>query len=66
MLSEPLHTRGAPGEGQMIRNLDKFLDRYYEIRGWTPEGIPSAEKLKELGLGYAVKDMARYQKAKAT
>jgi len=65
MLSEPLHTRGAPGEGQMMRNLDKFLDRYYELRGWTPAGIPSAEKLNELGLGYAVKDMARYQKVKA-
>ena len=64
MLSEPLHTRGAPGEGQMMRNLDKFLDRYYEIRGWTPEGIPSPEKLKELGLGYVVKDMAQYQKVK--
>ncbi len=66
MLSEPLHTRGAPGEGQMIRNLDKFLDRYYELRGWTPEGIPSAEKLNELGLNYAAKDMAQYHNIKAT
>jgi len=66
MLSEPLHTRGAPGEGQTMRNLDKFLDRYYEIRGWTPQGIPYPEKLKELGLGYAVKDMAQNQNVKAT
>ena len=58
MLNEPLHTRGAPGEGQMIRNLDKSLDRYYEIRGWTPEGIPSPQKLNELGLSYVLKDMA--------
>ena len=58
MLTEPLHTRGAPGEGQMIRNLDKFLDRYYAIRGWTPEGIPSPQKLNELGLSYVLKDMA--------
>jgi aldehyde:ferredoxin oxidoreductase len=65
VLSEPLHTRGAPGEGQMMRNLDKFLDRYYELRGWTPQGIPSPEKLNELGLGYAVKDMAQYHKVKA-
>jgi len=50
ILSEPLHTRGAPGEGQIVRHLDKFLDRYYEIRGWTPEGIPSTQKLNELGL----------------
>lgn len=57
MLTEPLHTSGAPGEGQMVRNLDKFLDKYYEIRGWTPEGIPSARKLNELGLGFVLKDM---------
>jgi aldehyde:ferredoxin oxidoreductase len=57
MLTEPLNTRGAPGDGQMIRNLDKFLDRYYEIRGWTPNGVPSPQKLDELGLSYVVKDM---------
>jgi aldehyde:ferredoxin oxidoreductase len=66
MLNEPLHTRDAPGEGQMMRNLDKFLDRYYEIRGWTPEGIPSPQKLNELGLSYVVKDMAQSQKVQAT
>jgi aldehyde:ferredoxin oxidoreductase len=66
MLSEPLHTRGAPGEGQMMRNLDKFLDHYYELRGWTQEGIPSPEKLKELGLGYVAKDMAQYHNIKAS
>lgn len=56
-LEEPLPTRGAPGEGQRIRSLDRFLDRYYELRGWTPEGIPSAQKLKELGLHGIVKDL---------
>jgi aldehyde:ferredoxin oxidoreductase len=57
ILKEPLHTRGAPGEGQMIRALDKFLDRYYKMRGWTPEGIPSSQKLNELGLSFVLKDM---------
>lgn len=56
-LQEPLHTRGAPGEGQMIRALDTFLDQYYKMRGWTPDGIPSPQKLDELGLSYVVKDM---------
>ena len=55
--SEPLHTRKAPGEGQMVRRLDKFLDEYYQLREWTEAGIPSREKLQELGLGYVVKDM---------
>jgi len=58
ILSEPLHTRGAPGEGQIVRHLDKFLDRYYEIRGWTPEGIPSTQKLNELGLSFVLKDIS--------
>ena len=56
-LKEPLKTKGAPGEGQMIKALDRFLDQYYELRGWTKEGIPSGRKLKELGLDDVVKDM---------
>jgi aldehyde:ferredoxin oxidoreductase len=60
-LSEPLHTKEAPGENQMIRTLDKFLDEYYQLRGWTEEGIPSRQKLEELGLGYVVKDIAALQ-----
>jgi aldehyde:ferredoxin oxidoreductase len=57
-LTEPLHTGTAPGEGQMIRGMDRFLDRYYQMRGWTPEGIPSAEKLSALGLGFVAEDLA--------
>jgi aldehyde:ferredoxin oxidoreductase len=61
ILKEPLHTRGAPGEGQIVRSQDRFLDGYYELRGWTRNGIPGAAKLKELGLGFAVADMAKYE-----
>ncbi len=57
MLTEPLHTRKAKGEGQIVSHQDEFLDRYYELRGWTQEGIPTAAKLKELGLDFALKDM---------
>jgi aldehyde:ferredoxin oxidoreductase len=28
--------------------LDEMLDRYYEIRGWDKNGVPTAETLKEL------------------
>ncbi len=55
--TEPLHTREAAGEGQMVRALDTFLDEYYRLRGWTEAGIPSREKLQELSLGYVAKDM---------
>jgi aldehyde:ferredoxin oxidoreductase len=28
------------------------LDDYYAVRGWTSDGVPTIEKLKELGLGH--------------
>ncbi len=60
--TEPLHTGKAPGEGQMVRSLDRFLDDYYRLRNWTPQGIPTREKLEELGLAYVAKDMAPFWK----
>jgi aldehyde:ferredoxin oxidoreductase len=59
ILTEPLHTREAPGEGQIVGHQDEFLDKYYHLRGWTKEGIPTGKKLKELGLDFAMKDMKK-------
>jgi aldehyde:ferredoxin oxidoreductase len=59
ILTEPLHTREAPGEGQIVGHRDEFLDKYYRLRGWTREGIPNDKKLKELGLDFAIKDMKK-------
>jgi aldehyde:ferredoxin oxidoreductase len=56
-LTEPLHTGTAPGEGQMIRGFEQFLDEYYSLRGWTADGIPSPGKLNQLGLNEAAKEM---------
>ena len=53
--TEPLQTRGAQGEGQVVSHQDAFLDRYYELRGWSPEGVPLPQKLEDLKLGFAVK-----------
>ena len=50
ILTEPLHTLEAPGEGQIVGHRDEFLDRYYQLRGWSKEGVPTPERLKELGL----------------
>jgi aldehyde:ferredoxin oxidoreductase len=50
MLNEPLHTYDAPGEGEVVREMEPFLDRYYELRGWDGDGLPTAEKLAELGI----------------
>lgn len=55
--TEPLHTREAKGEGQIVSHSDEFLDKYYALRGWTKEGIPTEKKLKEIGLDFAIKDM---------
>ncbi len=30
--------------------FEEALDRYYEERGWSREGLPTSEKIKELGL----------------
>lgn len=42
----------GPAKGSYVsqKELDLLLDDYYEVRGWTKEGIPTVEKLKELGL----------------
>jgi len=33
-----------------INDFDEMLGRYYELRGWDENGIPTDEKLHELGL----------------
>jgi aldehyde:ferredoxin oxidoreductase len=45
----------------MVRHHDEFLDKYYELRGWTREGVPIPAKLKELGLEFVAKDVAARQ-----
>ncbi len=47
LLNEP-HTAG-PSQGVTVK-LNVMLPIYYETRGWDPEGVPSPEKLTELGL----------------
>jgi len=50
-VQEALHNAG-PSTGMVIRNLDGLLDEYYEALGYTMEGIPSRERLEQLGLGW--------------
>lgn len=47
MLKEAAMTGPAKG---MVNNLGDMLPKYYEIRGWTPEGVPTDETRKRLGL----------------
>jgi aldehyde:ferredoxin oxidoreductase len=36
------------------KGFNMMLDEYYTTRGWNKEGIPTATKLKELGLEFAI------------
>jgi len=38
-----------PLEGSTVE-LDRMLSKYYRLRGWSKQGTPRKEKLKELGL----------------
>jgi aldehyde:ferredoxin oxidoreductase len=47
MLTEPL--KEGPAKGHVVE-LDEMLSEFYSLRGWDENGIPSKEKLLELGL----------------
>lgn len=49
MVSEPLRNAGS-STGQVVKNLGGMLDEYYEALGYTKDGVPTMEKLKELGI----------------
>ena len=50
---EPLRTGKRAG---MPMELDRMLPEYYRECGWDPNGAPTAEKLRSLGLDFAVVD----------
>ena len=41
--------QNGPMKGRLSR-LAEMLPHYYELRGWSKEGVPTAAKLEELGL----------------
>ncbi len=47
MLNEPLPE--GPAKGRVV-HLDVMLPKFYEVRGWDENGIPTQAKLEELGL----------------
>ncbi len=53
VMNDPIPSGVSKGSRVTQEDLNILLDGYYEARGWTPEGVPKSEKLKELGLeGY--------------
>ncbi len=47
LLKEAAKTGPAKGK---VTELHKMLPEYYELRGWTPDGIPTPETRQRLGL----------------
>jgi len=47
---EPFTKGPAKGVNLSINEFQKSLQEYYSLRGWNQKGIPTTEKIKELGL----------------
>ncbi len=47
LLSEPAKT--GPAEGR-VNGLEKMLPEYYQLRGWTADGVPTNETLSRLAV----------------
>lgn len=51
----------GPTKGARVERADyeKLLDQFYELSGWTKTGVPTLERLKELGLADIADDISR-------
>ena len=47
MLTEAANAGAQKGN---VAELGKMMPDYYQVRGWTPEGVPTAETEARLGL----------------
>jgi len=47
LTKEPLPD--GPSKGGVC-HLDEMLDEYYAVRGWSADGVPTPDKLRDLGL----------------
>jgi aldehyde:ferredoxin oxidoreductase len=48
-LLKDIAAKTGPAKGR-VNDLGKMLPEYYEIRGWTPDGVPTEETRQRLGL----------------
>lgn len=47
LLKSPIKTGPSKGE---VNRLGEMLPEYYKLRGWDDQGVPTAEKLRDLSL----------------
>ncbi|HEX16576.1 MAG TPA: hypothetical protein ENF44_05590 [Deltaproteobacteria bacterium] len=57
-LKEPLQEAG-PSTGAVIEGFDRMLDDYYHFMGYDSNGVPTEEKLRELGLEEVAAELQR-------
>lgn len=50
VMHEPIPDGPVKGRYCPEEKLNSMLDEYYALRGWTADGVPTPEKLAELGL----------------
>jgi aldehyde:ferredoxin oxidoreductase len=64
LMEEPLPDGPYKGERLSRNTLDEMLNYWYGLRGWDKEtGIPTMEKLRQLELEYAAKELKQHQTA---
>jgi aldehyde:ferredoxin oxidoreductase len=56
-LNQPIPAGPSKGMYTPRAEFEAMLNEYYELRGWNQNGVPSAAKLKELGLGEIGNDL---------
>lgn len=51
----------GPTAGKVLprETIDALLSEYYQLRGWDQDGVPTPEKLEELGLGSVAADLKK-------
>jgi aldehyde:ferredoxin oxidoreductase len=50
VMHEPIPDGPSAGACCPPDELDRMLDRYYALRGWDADGVPTRERLSALGL----------------
>ncbi|MBI3988410.1 MAG: aldehyde ferredoxin oxidoreductase C-terminal domain-containing protein, partial [candidate division NC10 bacterium] len=59
VMHEPIPEGPSQGASCPPEELDRMLDEYYTLRGWSKDGIPTEAKLKALGLEFAIPPLER-------
>ena len=58
VMHEPVPSGMHQGMHCPPEELQAMLAQYYALRGWTPEGKPTRERLEQLGLAAVAEDLA--------